>query len=138
MRLSVIKVERQKNRNMFKPLRSNPYFRFQRTCNPTLAPKLYLRTCNQNPNPQIIPMVRKRNIYRWREREKEREYQKLFGQFCYVISIISRETNRERQTCNRKMGWRRVLSLSTARLSPEMRQLTTANQPIRDEMSSDL
>ena len=32
-----------------------------------------------------------------------------------VISIISWETSRERQTYNQKMGWRRVLSLSTAR-----------------------
>ena len=36
------------------------------------------------------------------------------------------------------MGWQRVLSLSTACLSSEMRSLTTANQPIGDEMSSDL
>ena len=46
-----------------------------------------------------------------------------------VISIICRETNRERQTCNQ---------LSTACLSSEMRYLITANQPVRDEMSSDL
>ena len=61
---------------MFKPLRSNPYFRFQRTCNP-------------NPSPQIIPMVRKRNIYRWRERKRER-----IRNFFWIV--LGKQTEKDR------------------------------------------